>query len=103
VGPEQQQYHLHKALLTHHSEYFLRAFNGSWKEAEDRIVTLEDVGPVTFGIFVEWLYTQNMPTFDVFVEMGAPTKAEDRDDDPYITALTQALVFGDRFLAHTFH
>lgn len=30
-------------LLHEHSEYFKRALNGSWKEAEDKVVCLDDV------------------------------------------------------------
>lgn len=43
VGPDRIQYSVHPSLLTYHSEYFRRALNGSWKEAEDRIIKLDDV------------------------------------------------------------
>jgi hypothetical protein len=54
VGPNQKAYHVHKALLTHHSEYFLKALEGPWKEAEERTVTLEDVEP-TVGMYMLFL------------------------------------------------
>jgi len=31
----------------HHSEYFRKALSGSWKEAEENVVTLKDVEPAT--------------------------------------------------------
>jgi hypothetical protein len=45
VGPDQKQYHIHKALLVHHSEYFRKALNGPWKKATERVIKLEDVEP----------------------------------------------------------
>jgi hypothetical protein len=43
VGPEGTEYRVHKALLIEHSEYFEKALKGSWKEAEEGVVKLEDV------------------------------------------------------------
>jgi hypothetical protein len=43
VGPERTQYFVHPSLLAQHSEYFKRAMNGSWKEAEERVIRLDDV------------------------------------------------------------
>lgn len=43
IGPDSVPYHVHKSLLSHHSAYFDRAFKGNWREAEDGVVTLEDV------------------------------------------------------------
>jgi hypothetical protein len=33
VGTSGRKYHIHKALLTEHSEYFKKALNGPWKES----------------------------------------------------------------------
>ena len=43
IGPNHTEYYVHPGLLSHHSEYFKRALNGSWKEAEDWMIMLEDV------------------------------------------------------------
>lgn len=62
VGPKRVEYHLSKAFLSHHSEYFKRALAGIWRESSDRTVVLgSDVEPSTFNLFVEWLYTQTLP------------------------------------------
>jgi hypothetical protein len=45
VGKEHVKYPLHKSVLVYHSEYFARALNGPWTEAEDRKVVLEDLEP----------------------------------------------------------
>jgi hypothetical protein len=34
---------------------------GSFKEAEENLVTLSNVSTPTFDIFVDWLYTQKLP------------------------------------------
>lgn len=47
IGTEQREYHVHKALLTHHSEYFRRALSGSWKEAQEGVIPLHDIDPAT--------------------------------------------------------
>ncbi|KAH8625825.1 hypothetical protein IG631_19704 [Alternaria alternata] len=61
VGPNRRKYHVQKAFLTHYSEYFSKALNGAWKEAKDKIIRLTDIEPAIFGLFIEWLYTQNLP------------------------------------------
>lgn len=42
VGPELKRYTVHKDLLTYHSEYFRKALRGSWKEAQEGVVSLKD-------------------------------------------------------------
>jgi len=43
IGADHKKYCVHKALLTHHSEYFCKALQGPWKEAHEGVVTLEDI------------------------------------------------------------
>jgi hypothetical protein len=43
VGPEARKYYLSKALLTYHSEFFKKAFQGPGKEAQEGVVRLDDV------------------------------------------------------------
>ncbi|KAI4684695.1 uncharacterized protein J4E88_004136 [Alternaria novae-zelandiae] len=104
IGPQKQHYHVHKALLTHHSEYFRNAFNGSWKESDDKLVTLSDVDTVAVDIFVHWLYNQQMPNEHQCDSLHEQNMTSDEyvDDDTLITGFTKALVFGDRFLAPIF-
>lgn len=47
VGAEGTEYSVHQELLSQHSEYFKTALNDNWKEAEKRVITLEDVEPNT--------------------------------------------------------
>lgn len=43
IGPQKKNYYIHKALLMQHSEYFRKALQGPWKEAEEGVVRLDDV------------------------------------------------------------
>jgi hypothetical protein len=64
VGPSLTQYHLPASLLSHYSEYFKNALNGPWKESNGAPIKLEDVSPVAFSLFVNWLYRQRLPGWD---------------------------------------
>lgn len=89
-------------MLTYHSKYFSSALNGSWKEAEENSITLNDIDPKTFGVFVHWLYTQKIATEEEVDHMLETYPSDEHDDDPYITVLTKAVVFGNRFLVPDF-
>ena len=43
VGPSHTKFRVYKEVLTYHSEYFCRALSGTWKEAVEGRVVLEDV------------------------------------------------------------
>jgi hypothetical protein len=105
IGPGKHKYRIHKALLTHHSEYFQKALTGPWKEATERSVALDDVKPHIFDIFVQWIYTGKLPASrnewrKLRMDSGAIPKP--LDDDLFVTAMVEAYVFGDRFLADVF-
>ncbi|THW20321.1 hypothetical protein D6D24_02348 [Aureobasidium pullulans] len=56
VGSQKKKFGVHQALICDRSQYFNKAFTGSFQEAETGIVELKDVSPVLFQIFVGWLY-----------------------------------------------
>ncbi|KAL5388999.1 hypothetical protein DPSP01_002702 [Paraphaeosphaeria sporulosa] len=61
VGMEHAKYNVYAELITYYSGYFKGTLNGQWKEAEDRAIELPDIEPRVFDIFIDWLYTQNLP------------------------------------------
>ena len=61
VGPEERRYNIHRTLLIHHSEYFCGALRWPRKDALDFVISLEDIEPGIFNVFVNWLYTQRLP------------------------------------------
>jgi hypothetical protein len=116
VGQDKVPYYVHKAMLVQHSEYFDRAFKGDWKEAQEGVVTLEDIDCQTcmsfynnrgfanlkpVDIFVHWLYTTKLPRkySDWFPEL------EGWDDVGHLGfqwAMLKVRVFADRFLIPAF-
>jgi hypothetical protein len=89
-------------LITHHSEYFRNALKESWKEAEENTITIKDIEPAIFDIFVQWLYTQTLPTYSEISLLLKKHPTDEHDDDRSVTILTKAAVFGDRFLVPRF-
>ncbi|KAK0122408.1 hypothetical protein ONS95_010647 [Cadophora gregata] len=57
VGAEKHCWVLHEDALCHYSEYFKKAFQGHFAEADQKSIVLEEDDSVTFGSFVEWIYT----------------------------------------------
>ncbi|XP_041777288.1 BTB/POZ domain-containing protein 3-like [Anopheles merus] len=65
VGASKQRIHAHKLLLVMASEYFYVMFFGSFVEAEQHEVTLEDVEPDVFLVILRYMYCQQVElTFD---------------------------------------
>jgi hypothetical protein len=102
IGPDQKKYQLHKALLTHHSEYFHAALKSSWKEGAEGIVKLDDIDPLAFDIFIDWMYTEKIPDAEEWAEEHEEDTEDPPDDNTHIITLRKAYVFGDRFLALKF-
>lgn len=47
IGPKRKKFSIHKALLAEHSAFFRGAMRGPWKEAQEGVVTLDDIEPDT--------------------------------------------------------
>lgn len=59
-GKEKEPFKVHKNYICFYSPYFDAAFNGSFSEGQTQELDLEETEPKTFGIFVNWLYTQQI-------------------------------------------
>ena len=60
VGPEKEDFEIHKGLLTKHSDYFRAALSGCFKEANEGVIVLEGEDVKAFAIFHTWLYTSKL-------------------------------------------
>ena len=81
----------------HHSGYFRKALAGPWKEAEERLITLDDVDVPPFNIFIHWLYTQSIPkNIDEWVKVSEAKKWKIE------VVELKALVLADRFIVPEF-
>lgn len=48
--------------LTARSEYFRRAMNGRWTEAETRTIDLTEDDPEAFALYLNLVYKNHVPT-----------------------------------------
>ncbi|CZR61814.1 uncharacterized protein PAC_11711 [Phialocephala subalpina] len=60
VGSSTEPFTIHKNIITHYSPFFSTAFNGQYFEGKTQSMKFEDgdIDILTFGTFVNWLYTQ---------------------------------------------
>lgn len=56
--PHSKSFMVYRELVCFHSEYFRRAFGGSFRESEEKSIEIEDVDERTFRLFQFWLYAQ---------------------------------------------
>ncbi|CAD0115154.1 unnamed protein product [Aureobasidium uvarum] len=56
---------MHKDLLTFYSDYFRGAFDGSFKEAAERKLSLPDERVDIFDIFNQFIYTRSLDEHDL--------------------------------------
>ncbi|KAH4180943.1 hypothetical protein HBI29_132800 [Parastagonospora nodorum] len=61
-SPEYKDFIAHESFLTSRSEFFRRAMNGSWTEAESRVVKLPEDEPAIFAIYLNLVYTGQLVT-----------------------------------------
>ncbi|CAE7193345.1 hypothetical protein HRS9139_08941 [Pyrenophora teres f. teres] len=99
VGADKTTYTLYRSLLVEHSEYFKKALTGTWKEAREGVVILQDVECIVFEVFIDWLYTQRLPK-------EIDSSADETGCQPAGDSLllqVKALIFGDRIVSPNFH
>ncbi|KAJ4333155.1 hypothetical protein N0V95_009494 [Ascochyta clinopodiicola] len=102
IGHDRKKYYLHKALVVFHSEYFRKALQGPWKEAEEGLVRLDDVEPAEFNVFVHWLYNLQLPEKHSY---QAWNRIFENDELPVMDLFLlriRAYALDDRLLAPTF-
>jgi hypothetical protein len=57
AGDKRTIFRVHMALLTARSDFFKKALNGKWMEAEEKIVRLPEDDPTVYATYVHHLYT----------------------------------------------
>ncbi|KAI4697602.1 uncharacterized protein J4E84_000734 [Alternaria hordeiaustralica] len=51
-----QDFIAHESSLTSRSEFFRRAMNGNWQEADTRVINFPDDEPDTFALYISYVY-----------------------------------------------
>ncbi|KAF2709180.1 hypothetical protein K504DRAFT_525681, partial [Pleomassaria siparia CBS 279.74] len=96
VGPQEQNFHIRKALAIHYSGYFRGAFGSDkFKEGETGVLTLPDVDTWVFTIFVDWLCHQELPSRKIW-DTRYPCSSPSYPWDGKI--IPRCYVFADRFI-----
>lgn len=67
--PGSRKFLLHKKLLCHQSTFFDAAFGGSFREGNNKEMTLPEESLEAFDVFVHWLYTRELPTGDELAKL----------------------------------
>ncbi|KAF2712685.1 hypothetical protein K504DRAFT_489061 [Pleomassaria siparia CBS 279.74] len=96
VGADVDQrmtWYLPKALLSHHSGFFRAACNQPFKEGLENTITLSDVDPKVFEVFVQWLYHDRFPCD--FATIGCDLQLR-------VWPGFQTWILGDKFMAKEF-
>ncbi|CAN9306467.1 unnamed protein product [Alternaria sp. RS040] len=96
VGPEALSFTVHLDLLIHHSPFFRAALTGSFKEADEKLVTLPDTASNTFELFVHWLYYQRLPIETDSSELLALYR-DAEDDEVLYENLVSLYIFCDKY------
>jgi hypothetical protein len=83
VGPHAEVFSVHRDILTK-SEYFRRALDGEFKEAEDQAIDLPEEDPAVFSFVIAFLYEGRYepirPVASVLVEEPDKGKGREQDD-----------------------
>jgi hypothetical protein len=69
-GDNRKVFKIHKKFAVYHSRVFKTAFDGNFAESETQSIDLDDVDTEVFGLFVQWLYTQDLRSVDKDYPMG---------------------------------
>ncbi|KAF2122121.1 hypothetical protein BDV96DRAFT_461964, partial [Lophiotrema nucula] len=62
AGEAQKEFVAYGPIISARSEFFRRALNGKWEEAETRVVKLPEDDPETFRLWLNFVYTNNLAT-----------------------------------------
>jgi hypothetical protein len=57
IGDKKQKFFVHEALVSASSDFFKSSLKSEWKNNTTRSIALPDTDPVTFQIYLDWLYS----------------------------------------------
>lgn len=97
-GISEKTFLVHKDLITKHSEYFVSALNGSWKEGHENKVFLADDDPEAFEVFFQFTYIGKIYT----IKDGDYKQSPREDIDKEWSRLQRCWSLGEKLLAPSF-
>jgi hypothetical protein len=64
TGDSQEEFQIHKNIITAKSAFFRNALSGRWTNSESRTVTLEHLNSRYFDMYLNTVYTRDVKFFD---------------------------------------
>jgi hypothetical protein len=83
VGNKRKKFTAHKKVICG-IDYFQKAFNGRFKEAEEGAIYLPEDSAEVIGLFIHWLYREKIP---------------DGNSQKYLGSLYDLYIFGEKIAA----
>jgi len=59
-----ETFHVYKDFICYYSPFFRAAFNSPFREGQTQTMEFTDTHPVIFGLFVLWLYSQDLDGYN---------------------------------------
>ena len=60
AGDEQQDFVIHEKVIRKASEFVDTTMKGPWLESQERVISLPEVTPGTFNVYMRWLMTSKL-------------------------------------------
>jgi hypothetical protein len=99
INPESEEYTVHKALLVHYSGFFSGALGSkAFKEAQDGVVTLDNVTECSLKIFLDLLYTGTIAPDSQWVGKYVEADLVDPESTSLSSSIIEAYIFADKYL-----
>lgn len=98
MGPQQRKIIVHTSYITSCSDFFATALKEEWLEGQTRTVTLPNEDRELMAHYVDYLYTQKLPTRDYRPSLFGTTPS----GQLACLVLAQLYVLGERILDKSF-
>lgn len=96
VGPGRQEFRAYRELLCEVSSYFRGALLGHLKEAQEKMIDLDEEDPAVFATFITWLYHRRLPSIMSCNESTGKEEADRSRDERRQQHLAELWILGDR-------
>ncbi|KAK8202778.1 hypothetical protein HDK77DRAFT_502059 [Phyllosticta capitalensis] len=101
VGPLHKVFLIHKDIICNKSEFFMRAFQGNFKEGKEQVVVLEETEEDVFKVVMQYLYTERLPdAFNGELKNKIKTDDEGNTELEWDFLMSGAYVFAKMYFIH---
>jgi len=87
-----QRYYVSEQVLCKQSDYFVKAFKGPFREANEKVIHFDDDEPEIFEIILRWLCTRN-----ALINDSRDSRAGQNYDTGDKLRRIKSWIFGDKY------